>query len=452
MISSKTIIDKANAKITAGLTEEEVQQLSVIDDSIIKSKLVVDTFGNLPNVADNKGRLVYVSGQNLYYFSDGVEWLSDFSSVIQIIGGTVFSWGQNNYGSLGDGTGSFFALKSSPVTVVGGITDWSAVSANGYHSLGLRANGVLYAWGNGAYGRLGDNTIIPRSSPVTVVGGITDWSQVSAGGFHSLGLRATGVLYAWGNNQLGTVGDGTVIRRSSPVIVVGGITDWRTVAAGNGHSLGIRDNGVLYAWGLGTYGRLGDGTGIRRSSPVTVVGGITDWSQISAGQTHSLGLRATGVLYAWGNNELGTVGDGTVIRRSSPVTVVGGITNWSAVAAGSFHSLGLTDAGVIYAWGASSYGRLGDNTTIDKSSPVTVVGGITNWSAVAAGGHSLGLTNTGVIYAWGLGSSGQLGVGTIISRSSPVTVVGGITNWSVISAGRLHSSAVSTQTKGFNEP
>lgn len=452
MISSKTVIYKANSKITAGLTETEVIQLSVIDDSITKSKLVVASVGDLPSAANNEGRLVYVSDTDVYYFSDGTQWLSDYTSAFQLLNANVFSWGSGSTGQLGDGTTTD---RSSPITVIGGITNWSQVSAGSSFSLGITADGITYAWGN----QLGDGTNISRSSPVTVAGGITNWSSVSAGNNHSLGLTDTGIAYAWGSNtSYGKLGDGTVINKSSPVTVVGGITNWSQVSAGQDHSLGLTDAGIAYAWGRGGLGLLGDGTTISRSSPVTVVGGIANWSQVSAGPTHSLGVTDTGIAYGWGSGLLS--GSGSLIYRSSPVTVVGGITNWSQVSAGSNHSLGLTDTGIAYAWGSSGfYGQLGDGTRIARSSPVTVVGGINNWSQVSAGDNfSLGLTDTGIAYAWGQNynsfsaGTGQLGDGTTVNRSSPVTIIGGITNWSQVSAGNGHSLAISTQSKGFNTP
>jgi alpha-tubulin suppressor-like RCC1 family protein len=452
MISTKTIIDKANAKITAGLTEEEIMQLSVINDSITKSKFTVAFLGDLPSAGDNAGRLAYVEENFSYYFSDGVVWLNDFKSVLEI--SAAAAWGNNSGSKLG--TVGLAGERSSPTMVSGGITNWSVVSAGWDHSLGLTLSGIIYTWGAGSSGQLGNGLGSGSvGEPVTVVGGITNWSAGSAGRFHSLGLRANGVIYAWGRGANGQLGDGTAINRSSPVIVVGGITNWSTISAGRYFSLGLTNTGVLYAWGAGASGRLGDGTAISRSSPVTVVGGITNWSAISAVGGHSLGLTSSGVLYAWGENLFGTLGDGTTINKSSPVTVVGGITNWSAVSAGGYHSLALTDTGVLYAWGLNNNGQLGTNepTFLNKSSPVTVVVGITNWSAISAGDlHSLGLTNTGVIYAWGAGSNGRLGNNSTISRSSPVTVVGGITSWSQISAGLNHSLAIYQIQKGFNEP
>jgi alpha-tubulin suppressor-like RCC1 family protein len=233
--------------------------------------------------------------------------------------------------------------KSSPVTIVGGITNWSQLSAGFSHSLGITSTGIAYAWGYNTYGRLGDNTTSTRSSPVTVVGGITTWSLASAGFFHSIGLTSTGIAYAWGYGSNGLLGDNTDVSKSSPVTVVGGITTWSQASVGGGHSLAVTSTGIAYAWGLNTGGRLGDGTIVVRSSPVTVVGGITTWSQVStnAAGVHSLGLTSTGIAYAWGTNTNGRLGDNTTTARSRPVTIVGGITTWSQVSAGSSHSSGI---------------------------------------------------------------------------------------------------------------
>jgi alpha-tubulin suppressor-like RCC1 family protein len=255
----------------------------------------------------------------------------------------------------------------------------------------------MYAWGYGSYGKLGNDSTADKSSPVTVVGGITTWSQISAGKRHNLALTSAGIAYSWGYSSYGRLGNdaGYGSNRSSPGTVVGGITTWSKISAGSEHSLGLTSAGVAYAWGYNTKGRLGDGTIVERSSPVTVVGGITTWSQLSGGidpigawstgAPHSLGLTSAGVMYAWGGASYGRLGDGTTVSKSSPVTVVGGITTWSKISAGGTHSMGLTSTGIPYAWGGNDYGQLGDNTTTDKSSPVTVVGGITTWTQISAG-------------------------------------------------------------------
>ena len=385
---------------------------------------------SLPAMLPTNGNLYYVESEEDLYYNVGGTWNRFYTEIRP-----AYAWGYNGSGQLGDSTTS---PRSSPVTVIGSnVINWSQVSAGSDHSLGLTATGIAYAWGNGQRGQLGDGASTNRSSPVTVAGGITNWSQVSAGRDHSLGLTATGIAYAWGYNLLGYLGDGTSAQRPVPTLVVGGITNWRQLSAGNMFSLGLTSTGIAYAWGYNNLGRLGDGTTIEKSSPVTVVGGITNWRELSAGSYHGLGTTNSGLAYAWGRDVFGNLGNNILSSAtSSPATVVGGITNWSKVSAGRYHSLGLTSTGIAYAWGRGQSGQLGDGTAVNKSSPVTVVGGITNWSQLSCGSmHSLGLTGTGIIYVWGYNSTGRLGDGTSTDRSSPVTLIGSITNWTQISAG-----------------
>ena len=291
--------------------------------------------------------------------------------------------------------------KSSPVSVVGGYTDWSQVSAGGGHSLALRTNGTAWAWGAGYSGANGDNTNVSKKSPVSVVGGFTNWCQISAAQSFSLGVRTNGTAWAWGYNTCGKLGDDTNVTRSSPVSVVGGFTDWCQVSGGDCHSLGVRQNGTAWAWGLGTSGRLGDNTTVTKSSPVSVVGGYTDWCQISASQAHSLALRTNGTAWAWGSGNCGRLGDNTTADKSSPVSVVGGFTDWCQVSAGFLgcFSLGLRTNGTAWSWGRGEFGQLGNNSAAAYSnmfsSPVSVVGGFTDWSEVSGGyRHSLALRVT----------------------------------------------------------
>jgi len=498
MISTKDLVEKVNALILAdGLSDLNYTQLSNIDEFLKNSVATVATLNDLPLASTNKGKMIFVADMKQYQHSNGVEWENIFDTTFYIKS-DVYGWGENGQGHLGDNTvidksspvspvggitnwtqitgSGYHALaltsdgiayawgdalagklgdnstadKSSPVTVVGGITNWSQLSAAVNHSLGVTKNGIAYAWGFNGAGHLGDGTNFSRRSPVTVIGGITNWSQVSAGGAHSLGI-AGGIAYAWGGGFDGVLGDGTATNKTSPVTVIGGITNWSQVSAGGAHSLGIA-GGIAYAWGGGFDGVLGDGTATNKTSPVTVIGGITNWSQVSGGEFHSVGI-ADGIAYAWGRNVTGQVGDGTTVNKSSPVTVLGDIANWSQVSAGDDHVVGVTEDGIAYAWGSGNFGMLGDNSTINKSSPVTVVGGITNWSQVNAGGfHSLGLTSDGIAYAWGAGATGRLGNNSNVNRSSPVTPVGGIANWTQVNAARFHSSALSVnETKGFDE-
>jgi alpha-tubulin suppressor-like RCC1 family protein len=394
----------------------------------------VATFANLPSAASNEGLLVFVTADERLYWSTGTDWYS----IVTENKGLAWAWGQNSVGSLGDATTT---NRSSPVSVVGGFTDWCQIDTSGSsfsatHVLAVRQNGTAWAWGLNGSGRLGDGTITSRTSPVSVVGGFTDWCQVSAGTSHSLGLRQNGTAWAWGLNNSGQLGTGTTTARSSPVSVVGGFTDWCQVSAGSYHSLGVRQDGSAWAWGAGSCGRLGSDTTTNTSSPVSVIGGFTDWCQVSAGGCHSLGVRQNGTVWSWGYNHCGQLGDGTTTSRTSPVSVVGGFTDWCQVSAGGCHSLGVRENGTAWAWGANTNGRLGDGTTTSTSSPVSVVGGFTDWCQVSAGiNHSLGVRQNGTAWAWGFNTSGQLGDGTTTGKASPVSIAGGFTDWCQVSAG-----------------
>jgi alpha-tubulin suppressor-like RCC1 family protein len=352
----------------------------------------------------------------------------------------AYGWGLGTSGRLGDGT---TISKLSPVSVVGGFTDWVQVSAADLHTVALRANGTAWSWGQNNIGILGDNTFTSRTSPVSVVGGFTDWVQVSAANLHTAAIRANGTAYAWGNNQSGQLGDNTITSRSSPVSVVGGFTDWVQISAGASHTTAIRVNGTAYAWGSNTNAKLGDGTTTSRSSPVSVVGGITDWVQVSAGYICTVAIRANGTAWGWGGNTQGQLGDNTTTTSSSPVSVVGGFTNWVQISAHELHTVAIRANGTAYAWGGNSVGQLGDNTTTSRSSPVSVVGGFTDWVQISAGGaYTVAIRANGTAWAWGLNTVGNLGDNTLISKRSPVSVVGGFTDWVQISAGNAHTIAI----------
>ncbi len=347
----------------------------------------VSSFSSLPNAATTGRDKLYLVEFDGLYKTNGTYWApfaQDFSP--------AFSWGCNTCGPLGDGT---TVDKSSPVSVVGGFTDWCQVDAGHNHSLGVRTNGTAWAWGQGSDGRLGDGTAVNKSSPVLVSGGFSDWCQVSVGYMHSIGVRQNRTAWAWGAGIGGQLGDNTIVDKSSPVSVVGGITDWCQVSAGECYNLGVRQGGGAWAWGSAINGKLGDGTTVGKSSPVLVAGGFSDWCQVDAGNYHSLGVRQNGTAWAWGTGCRGQVGDGTTVNKSSPVLVVGGFTDWCQVSAGFVHSIGVRQNGTLWAWGQGVGGLLGDNTVVAKSSPVSVVGGFTDWCQVSAGGvHSLGIQFT----------------------------------------------------------
>jgi hypothetical protein len=260
--------------------------------------------------------------------------------------GSLWAWGQNNDGQLGAPT---IVASFSPVQVHL-ATGVAAVAAGRYHTLALKSDGSLWAWGSNAEGEIGDGTTTKRLSPVQIM---TDVAAVAAGAYHSLAIKTDGSLWAWGDNGYGQVGDGTLVRRITQVLVM---TDVAAVAAGTYHSLAIKTDGSVWAWGQNSDGRIGDGTTINRSSPVQVVG-LTGVAAVAAGGEHTLALKTDGSLWAWGNNTGGRVGDGTTTMRLSPVQVMTGV---AAVAARYEHTLARKTDGSLWAWGNNAGGQIGD--------------------------------------------------------------------------------------------
>ena len=212
----------------------------------------------------------------------------------------------------------------------------------------------------------------------------TKITQIAAGGSHSLALSSTGQLYAWGQNSDGQLGNGTTTSSSVPVAVAAGAippgTKITQIAAGGDHSLALSSTGQLYAWGDNTFGELGNGTTASSSVPVAVAPGAnplgTKITEIAAGGIHSLALSSAGQLYAWGLNGDGQLGDGTTTNSSVPVAVASGAippgTTFTQIVAGAMQSMALSSAGEVYAWGQNGDGQLGDGTTTNSPMPVAV--------------------------------------------------------------------------------
>jgi hypothetical protein len=243
--------------------------------------------------------------------------------------GTLWTWGRNQYGQLGDGTTTD---RTSPIQI-GSATTWQSVAAGDSHTVAVRTDGTLWAWGYNNNGQVGEGTTT-ITSPLQI-GSATTWGGSVAASGHTVAVRTDGTLWAWGNNYHGQVGDGTNSSRRAGPVQIGTATSWRSVAAGMGHTLAVRTDGTLWAWGWYYRGALGDGSGKYQYSPVQI-GTATTWSSVAARENHSVAIRTDGTLWAWGANESGQLGDGTTTDRTSPVQV-GSAASWQSVAAGSQH-------------------------------------------------------------------------------------------------------------------
>jgi alpha-tubulin suppressor-like RCC1 family protein len=328
----------------------------------------------------NRSSPVQVSGliTDFEDFSAGYD-----HTIISRTDGTLWSWGDNTHGKLGLGDLSY---RSSP-SQVGALTTWSTVSVSeGYpsaHGVAIKTDGTLWSWGYNHVGQLGDGTQIEKNFPVPI-GDLTNWSTVSVGTNYVLAIKTDGTLWGWGNNTYGQLGISDVpVNRSSPV-QLGGLTTWSKVVASDAFSLAIKTDGTLWGWGNNYRGELGIGSSGKNSTPIQI-GTLTTWSDVSTGNQNSSAVRTDGTIWSWGYGAYGQLGLGATTEISSPVQV-GTSTEWNKVNCGGYHTLAIKTDGTIWAWGSNGYGQLGLGDTTNRNSPIQV-GNLTTWESVAGGSH-----------------------------------------------------------------
>ncbi|MFH1156709.1 MAG: hypothetical protein V1793_23140 [Pseudomonadota bacterium] len=314
--------------------------------------------------------------------------------------GTVFAWGQNNFGQLGNNTTTG---NRTPISL-GSLSDVASIGCGAYASFAVRQDGTLYAWGHNTYGELGDGSTTNHLEP-TLVPGISACKAVSPGEAHTMALMADGTIKAWGYNNLGQLGNGTTTQSLSPVTVPG-LTGVEKICAGMNSSFAVKSDGTLWAWGYNNEMQLGDGTNTNRLSPFQVPG-ITGVTAISHNYRHTLALKSDGTVWGWGDNSDGQLGDGTLVSSGSPKQVPG-ISGASAIAAGKNCSAALV-GGRVWTWGDNSNGQLGNNSTIDSPVPIMV----TAMDHVAILSNEYNsvkvMKDDGSVWGWGYNVGGILG-------------------------------------------
>jgi alpha-tubulin suppressor-like RCC1 family protein len=361
---------------------------------------------------------------------------TEFEDEYYNISNTLMVSGTGVKGQLGNGTSSGVSVITS-----GPGGSWKQIDAGQWSAAGIKSDGTLWTWGDNLYGQLGDGTVVAKSSPVQV-GSLTNWKQVSVGWNwtdvtytttydYMLAVKTDGTLWGWGFNGTGRLGLGDNTNRSSPV-QIGSLTNWASATAVSAWSAALKTDDTLWTWGYGGCGQLGAGTTFNRSSPVQIA--TSYWKSIGCGYNHIIAVKTDGTLWAWGLNDIGELGDGTLTWRSSPVQIGSG-TNWKSAAAGSWFSAATKVDDTLWVWGQNTYGMHADGTTsVGKSSPVQV-GSATDWKSVALEDSTfLAIKNNGTIWGWGFNGYGQLGDGTVASKSSPVQVGSG-TYWKKIFCG-----------------
>lgn len=330
-----------------------------------------------------------------------------------------------------------FSQGYSSETSAGQYQITGAIAACGDATFWLAPQGVVYAWGSTTEGLLGDGVLASVRASPAVVRSLDRVTAISAGTHHILALRQDGEVWAWGLNDQGLLGDGSLTHQPSPVRVQGlsGIT---AIAAGAKHSLALSQSGAVYSWGFDHRGQLGNGSGVVRPAPVAVPSlGLV--KRIAAGHDHSIAVNEAGDVYVWGANDLGQLGDGSTQDRSQP-HLLASVENLVALSAKS-HTVAIDDQQRLWTWGANGSGQIGDGTTVARTTPYQIASVSAPLACAAGSSHTLVVTQGGAIWAWGANSHGQLGTGTLTPSSSPAsafTLAGGIS----LAAGGNHSLAL----------
>ena len=376
--------------------------------------------------------------------------------------GTLWSWGRQDWGALGNGINTQNTMVTLPAQV-GSFTDWVQVSAGFAHTIARRQDGSIWTWGFNQWGQIGNGVytgavsglanIHPSADDVafpTRLGDRTDWINVEAGEMHTIAVRQDGSIWMWGRNLNAELGDDPQHFPAPTPARVGTGNDWAYVTMGQGglglaHTVAIREDGTLWAWGGNTNGRLGDGTTRDRWTPVQIGQG-TDWkdAQISAGWEHTMVVRADGSLWGWGVNTNGQLGNNSTANQTIPVQIGTG-TNWAYVSVGHNHSVALRKDGTLWAWGNQANGRLGNNETSGNQLTPVQIGTYDDWVQISVGmDHTMAIRENGTLWGWGNPQHGRIGnnpvpipmaAGTV---ATPVQIPG---TWDRVWAGPSHTMA-----------
>ena len=338
--------------------------------------------------------------------------------------GSIECWGYNDaFGELGNGT----TTNSCTPVAVTGVSNAAAVSAGFFFACALLSSGSVECWGDNYNGELGKGTNTGSSTPVSVTG-LSNAIAISASrdssNHFACALLSGGSVECWGDNGVGELGNGATARSSTPVSVTG-LSNAMAISAGNSFACALLSGGSVECWGYNYYGTLGNGTVANSLTPVSVAG-LSNATALSAGSDFACALLSNGSVECWGYNKSGQLGNGSSSSMlATPPVAVTGLSNATALSAGSDFACALLSSGSVECWGYNGSGQLGNGTTSTSPNPTPVsVTGLSNAIAISAGSDfACALLSNGSVECWGDNVFGQLGDGTVVTSSIPVPVM-----------------------------
>ena len=322
--------------------------------------------------------------------------------------GSLYTWGKNGFGELGNGTTTNSAIPEKIMENV------EAVSVGVNHGAAITEDGSLYTWGCNYWGELGGGTKInSRPNPEKIMDNV---KSVSVGGEDSAAITKDGSLYTWGYNYLGQLGTGGVSYHEcpNPEKIMDNV---RSVNIGENTSAAITEDGSLYTWGWNDQGSLGNGSTIRweNATPMKIMDNV---KLVSVDGLNGAAVTEDGSLYTWGANDYGQLGNGTTTDSAIPVKVM---DNVKSVSLGCSYIAVVKEDGSLYMWGKNDHGQLGNGTTTDSAIPIKIMDNVKSVSIHRY--HSATITEDGSLYTWGDNSYGQLGDGTTTDSLTPIKIV-----------------------------
>ncbi len=367
--------------------------------------------------------------------------------------GSLWCWGSDTRGELGNGPG--VSHQQSPVRETTNANDWKNVNAsNANFTCATKTDGSLWCWGASDSGQLGNGVLTPdQHSPVREATNANNWESIAT--FRSnaaCAIKTDGGLWCWGSDRSYRLGNGTATGdQPAPAQESSNAYNWKNISAGQSHTCAVKTDGSLWCWGFDGSGQLGNGaTSSDQDSPTRESTNATNWSFVDAGQSHTCAVKTDGSLWCWGLGGNGQLGHGSTGSTVSPVRESSNATDWTQVSAGSTHTCAVKTDGSLWCWGSDGQGQLGNGGAItgNQVSPVREVSNATDWVQVSTGysPHTCAVKTDGSLWCWGTDTSAQLGNGVAVTsnQDSPMREDTNATDWVQVSAKSNYTCAIKT--------